>query len=544
MTVRLPRAHLRIGQRLALGYGFVIALLIATTLLGMIKLGAISTITDDALRDKYPNTLVVNQLIGELGTIARAMRNTLIMTEPGQVEQQLSDINHAKRKMADALDQLHKRVRDARGKELVQQIDIIASAYIVNQEDFVSLLGQGRRGEAKNLLLVDLNPYQNDYFETLDELQRHESTLMDQASADIGRSYQRARLMMMTATVAAALLSIGITFQITRSLLRQLGGEPDYASDIARRIAADDLGSDIDILPGDHASLLFAMKVMRDKLIERRDALQEANTELEHSVESLLRTQDDLVRSEKLAALGALVAGVAHELNTPLGNSLLAASALIDHTQGFERDSAQGIKRSHLDHFVGEVKQASAIVMRNLQRAGELVASFKQVAVDRASAQAREFLLDEVVGEIMLTLWPSLKKSGVVITHDVPLGIVMLSYPGPLGQVITNLINNAVLHGFDGRPGGTVHVAARRLENDWVELTVRDDGLGIAPDILGRIYDPFFTTKLGRGGSGLGLNIVYNMVHGVLGGRISASSELGKGALFTVTLPLTSHGGA
>ncbi len=243
-----------------------------------------------------------------------------------------------------------------------------------------------------------------------------------------------------------------------------------------------------------------------------------------------------------MAALGGLVAGVAHELNTPLGNSLLAASALIDHTQGFERDSALGIKRSNLDTFVAEVKQAGAIVMRNLQRAGELVASFKQVAVDRASAQAREFLLDEVVGEIMLTLWPSLKKSGVAITHDVPQGIVMLSYPGPLGQVITNLINNAVLHGFDGRQGGAVHVAARRLENDWVELTVRDDGLGIAPEILGRIYDPFFTTKLGRGGSGLGLNIVYNMVHGVLGGRIAAASELGKGACFTVTLPLTSNG--
>ncbi len=536
--------HLRIGQRLALGYGLVILLLIAMTLVGIARLGALSRTTDDALREKYPNTLTVNEVIGELGAIARAMRNTLIMSEPEQIKAQLDDIVSAKRKMAGLLEQLNQRVRDPRGREILQQIEIIRSAYIVNQEEFIALLAEGRRGEAKNLLLVDLNPYQNDYFRALGQLLRNESALMEQAGDEIRASYRRARTVMLGLTAFAALLSVGVTFYITRTLLRQLGGEPDYATSIARQIAAGRLELDIVIAPRDQSSLLFAMKVMRDRLDERSHALQDANSELEQSIVSLQQTQDDLVRSEKLAALGALVAGVAHELNTPIGNGVLAASSLLDHARAFEQACAQGLRKSALDAHLAEVTQAGEILLRNLSRADDLVASFKQVAVDRESSQARRFVLDEMIAEIMLTLWPTLKKSGVTIAHDIPAGIVMHSYPGPLGQVVTNLVNNAVIHGFDGAEGGNIAVSARVLDADWIELVVRDDGQGIAPDRLGRIYDPFYTTKLGKGGSGLGLNIVYNTVHGVLGGRIAVHSELGKGACFTIALPLLAFGAA
>ncbi|HAT34011.1 MAG TPA: hypothetical protein DCW29_25155 [Janthinobacterium sp.] len=530
---------LKIGQRLAFGYGFVILLLIGTTLVGIGKLGSLSETTNDALKDKYPNTQMVNELIVELGSLSLAMRNTLIVTEPEQVERQIGDIGKARRKMADLIEGLNRRVRDARGKEILRQIGIIGSTYTVNQEEFIELLEQHRMGEAKNLLQVDLSPYQNDYFLALDQLRRHESALMDQASDTIAQSYRTARKVMLVLTAFAALLSIGITFYITRSLLRQLGGEPDYATDIARKIAAGDLVSDIVLHAKDHASLLFVMKTMRDRLVERSGALHEANTELEQTIKSLLRAKDELVRSEKLAALGALVAGIAHELNTPIGNSLLAASSLIDHTQAFALDCATGVRRAALREHIAEVEYAGEIVLRNLRRAIDLVASFKQVAVDRASMQGRRFCLNDVVAEIVLTLWPTLKKTGVHITQAIPAEIVMHSYPGPLGQVLTNLINNAVLHGFDGRAEGHIHIAAKALADDWVELSVRDDGAGIAPASLKRIYDPFYTTKLGRGGSGLGLNIVYNMVHGLLGGSIEVESALERGTCFTLSLPAT-----
>ena len=534
----MRRLQLRIGQRLAFGYGFVVVLLIAMTLVGVSLLGTLSQTTDYALKEKYPNTLLVNAVINELGEIARAMRNTLIMSEPAQVQEQMADISGAKRRLATSMEQLNRRITDAQGREILQQIDIIRSAYLVNQEEFIGLVGQQRLGEAKNLLLVDLHPYQNDFFKALDQLQHHESDLMDRASSEVARTYQTARRVMLVLTVFAALLSIGITWAITRSLLKQLGGEPDYATEIARQIAAGNLESGIDINPGDRASLLYAMKAMRDALVERSSALQMANSELADSVESLNRTQDDLVRSEKLAALGALVAGVAHELNTPIGNSLLAASSLVDHTRAFTAACEQGVKRSALDAHLDDVRRAGDILLRNLSRSADLVSSFKQVAVDRQSSQSRQFNLSEVIAEIMLTLWPTLKKSGIKVQHDVPRDIMMNSYPGPLGQVVTNLVNNAVIHGFEGRDSGNIWLTVHSVEDGWIEMRVRDDGIGIAPEHVKLIYDPFFTTKMGRGGSGLGLNIVYNIVHGVLGGRIEVDTALGSGTSFVLTLPV------
>jgi C4-dicarboxylate-specific signal transduction histidine kinase len=287
-----------------------------------------------------------------------------------------------------------------------------------------------------------------------------------------------------------------------------------------------------------------ALRQYSDKLEEqvqlRTAQMVEANKGLEVSLETLQRAQDELVRSEKLAALGALVAGVAHELNTPIGNSLLAVSTLIDQTNAFTKASAEGIKRSTLQSFVENIGSGGEIVLRNLHRAGELVSSFKQVAVDRTTSQSRTFLLSDLTAEILLVLVPTVKKTGIVVRQEIPPGIEMNSYPGPLGQVLINLINNGLTHGFEDRSDGEILVAARALEGAMVELVVSDNGAGIAPENMGRIYDPFFTTKLGRGGSGLGLNIVYNIVYGILRGKIEVQSELGRGTRFMLVLPLSS----
>jgi PAS domain S-box-containing protein len=280
----------------------------------------------------------------------------------------------------------------------------------------------------------------------------------------------------------------------------------------------------------------------RDKLEDlvevRTKQIAEANRELGESLETIRRAQDELVRSEKLAALGSLVAGVAHELNTPIGNSLLAVSTLIDQTAAFNRACAEGVRRSALQAYVSDVQNGSQIVLRNLHRAVDLVASFKQVAVDRATSQRREFRLRDLTSEILLVLMPTFRKSGIRVYQEIPETIVMQSYPGPFGQVLINLVNNGLIHAFEGRSEGEIAIAAREVEKESVEITVRDNGVGIAPENMGRIYDPFFTTKLGRGGSGLGLNIVYNIVYGVLGGKIDVRSVLGEGTSFVMTLPL------
>lgn len=277
---------------------------------------------------------------------------------------------------------------------------------------------------------------------------------------------------------------------------------------------------------------------LEQRVAERTEALRQSNEELAATLLTLQRAQSELVRSEKLAALGALVAGVAHELNTPIGNCITVASTLDEQVAHFVESMQHGVRRSTLDQFTGSARLAADILLRNLHRASELVVSFKQVAVDQTSSQRRSFLLEEVVNEIVLTLQPTIRKTPFVVSCKIPPEIVCDSYPGPLGQVISNLINNAMLHGLDGLDQGTISISARSLGGTHFELTIADDGCGIATADQPRIFDPFFTTKLGRGGSGLGLNIVYNLVTGVLGGEIAVDSEPGRGSRFVIVAPL------
>jgi signal transduction histidine kinase len=268
--------------------------------------------------------------------------------------------------------------------------------------------------------------------------------------------------------------------------------------------------------------------------------LRKAQRDLQQTFETLKRAKEELVQNEKLAALGALVAGVAHELNTPIGNSLMVASTFQDQTSEIRQYLAQGsaLRRSVLDQYLNNAGIAVDILVRNLHRAADMVTNFKQVAVDQTSAQRRTFLLAEVVAGNLLTMTPMIKRTGCTVTQDIPPALMMDSYPGPLGQVLTNLVSNALVHGFEGRSCGSVQINSSNEEDGWVVLTVRDDGNGISEDNLQRIYDPFFTTKLGVGGSGLGLHIVHNIVTDVLGGRIAVHSALGIGTTFTLTLPL------
>jgi signal transduction histidine kinase len=239
-----------------------------------------------------------------------------------------------------------------------------------------------------------------------------------------------------------------------------------------------------------------------------------------------------------MAALGALVAGVAHELNTPLGNSLIASNTVRDHSRELRLQLEGGLRRSALESYLDDAESASAIIQRNLERAASLVSSFKQVAVDQASSQRRAFALAEVVDEIVMTVRPSLRRRPFRLAAEVDETVRLDSYPGALGQVLTNLITNAIVHGFEERNAGTVLVRGYAEGTEAAVLEVCDDGLGIPAFAQRRIFEPFFTTRMGRGGSGLGLHIVHSLVTNVLGGTITVKSTEGKGTRVRVTIPL------
>lgn len=284
--------------------------------------------------------------------------------------------------------------------------------------------------------------------------------------------------------------------------------------------------------------LLEYSGTLESKVRLRTQELESANHHLEAALASINSAQNELARIERMAALGSMVAGVAHELNTPLGNCLLVASTLTDETRQIEKALTEGtMRRSDLSHYVGAATESSKLLMRGLQQAAQLVGDFKQVAVDQSSAQRRKFTLSVVFQELAALLHSSLRKTPFTLELDIPADIELDSYPGPLGQVFSNLVNNAVVHGLEGHSEGSIHCTAK-LNGDHVLIVFKDSGKGIPQAIIKRIFEPFFTTKFGKGGSGLGLSITFNIITNVLGGEIRVTSEPEQGARFEISLPL------
>ncbi len=287
----------------------------------------------------------------------------------------------------------------------------------------------------------------------------------------------------------------------------------------------------------EHLEELVAARTL--ELLRSKDQAEQVNEELTAALENLSLTQDELVRRDKLAALGALVAGVAHELNTPIGNSLVMASTMSERTAELRRELEGGLRRSVLETYLDQAASADQVVLRNLNRAAALVASFRRIAVDGAQSQRSRFRLGEQVGELLHALEADLRRQGVTLEQELDQSLELDSYPAPLLQALRQLIDNAVVHGFgsgkDGRTG-TLRVAAHD-SGEEVVIDVIDDGIGIAGGNLPRIYDPFFTTRMGAGGSGLGLYVTHNIVTGVLGGHIDVASKVGLGTRFTLRLP-------
>ena len=280
------------------------------------------------------------------------------------------------------------------------------------------------------------------------------------------------------------------------------------------------------------ASLLAAL------FAEIRDKRRVAEAALHAS-----ETQRFLIETERLAALGGLVAGVAHEISSPIGTSLTVASTLAQRSAHFkEQIASDRLRRAQLSEFADGCQGAAEQLVANLQRAGGLIQSFKQVAVDRSTDDRRLFDLKLATEQVVASVRSRLTKSQSSLAMAVPPDIVMDSFPGPYGQVLTNLIFNAVTHGFANAPGGHMTIKAQRLGTDQVEVTFSDDGSGIPEGVQRHVFDPFFTTRRSQGSTGLGLYIVYNLVTQQLGGRIAIISAPGRGTTISLTLPLVAPG--
>ncbi|MBF0563397.1 MAG: PAS domain S-box protein, partial [Alphaproteobacteria bacterium] len=251
------------------------------------------------------------------------------------------------------------------------------------------------------------------------------------------------------------------------------------------------------------------------------------------------KNQENLVRAEKMAALGGLVAGVAHEINTPVGIALTSASHLAKETGKVVRLYEAGeLGSSDFEDYVQVATEATRLLVSNCNRAADMIRSFKQVAVDQTGGECRLFQLREYIDEILLSLKPRLKKTLITVDVDCPPDIFLDTNPGLLSQSLTNLVMNSIFHAFDdGATAGRITIKVSQPTPDEVEIRFTDDGKGIPVAIRDKIFDPFFTTRRGDGGSGLGLHIVYNAVSGGLKGTIMLDGASDRGTTFIIRIP-------
>ena len=293
---------------------------------------------------------------------------------------------------------------------------------------------------------------------------------------------------------------------------------------------------------------IVGVNVAAEEITERKRAevalkasereVRRARDTAEAALQNLRETQNSLIEAEKLAALGRLVAGVAHEINNPLGTSLTLASSLERKSRLFAEEAAQGtLKRSSLNEFVEAIRDGSAQLQESLNRAAGLIQSFKQVASDRNNSDMRSFDLGHLTEQVATGLHPALPKHGVTLNVECQRGLSMRSYPGSYGQVLTNLFLNSIAHAFPDGQQGKIAIKVRASGANDVEIIFTDDGCGMSADVRRQAFDPFFTTRRHQGCTGLGLHIVYSIVTDRLGGHLDLKSEPGRGTRVELKLP-------
>ncbi|GAC1630827.1 MAG: HAMP domain-containing sensor histidine kinase [Bradyrhizobium sp.] len=362
----------------------------------------------------------------------------------------------------------------------------------------------------------------------------------DRTLGDISRRVLSIAVIFLGIIISASVviaLSIRLPLQQIMAAMHAIASG-DYGRRVQGTAAKDEVGA-----------MARAVEVFRQNAIAKHtteDELRASKEKAEGALLELNTAQQNLIDAERLAALGGLVAGVAHEVNNPIGISLTVASSFARRAEMFEAElkSAAPMRRSRLEEFVQTSRDAAQQLVANLHRAGELIQSFKQVAVDRSHAERRQFSLAEATDQIVASLRPVLKRAPIALSVEVPEGLVIDGYPGAYGQILTNLFLNAVNHAFPDGRAGSISISARPRGSDDVEIIFADNGAGMTPDVQRQAFDPFFTTRRNEGGTGLGLHIVYNLVTQQLGGRMVLDSRLGQGTTFRIIMPRAAKGGS
>lgn len=363
-------------------------------------------------------------------------------------------------------------------------------------------------------------------------------------------------LIMLISFIGVVSVSTRNNHRITRHFSNMIKNLQDVAAGNYQTIASSDIYAEFDDIISAFNRMVFDLKTREDEINAHREEMIALNEELEQRVEdrtnklirtnlslektleNLKNTQQQLVESEKLASLGGLVAGIAHEINTPIGVTMTAITYLMEEgkllQQHFQEET---LTKEELKEYFDVFSEGTRIIEKNMQKASELIRSFKMMAVDQSNTDVREFDMGHYIKEVLFSLEPKIKKAKVEVIYEITEGIMHYANPGDVSQVITNLVMNALIHGFHQKIGGKLTLRVNQVKQ-LIHIDVTDNGVGIPEEHIHAIFEPFYTTKRGQGGTGLGLNIVHTIVTQKLKGSIRCISEVGVGTTFQVRIPI------
>lgn len=435
----------------------------------------------------------------------------------------------------------------ARDTEAVQRIydessdlgDTVASLPIspLIQSEMVEAIDQWRNGLATTIEgLTQQNRIAEEMDATTRQMINRARLLNETLTRNAERISDLVRNILISGAAVGLLLGSITGLAVARSITRPLQrlqqsmaelAENSRAGPIANFDRRDELGD-----------MARATNVFITEIGRREQALRKSKERADAALAELQQTQTDLIQAEKLASLGQLVAGVAHEINTPLGIALTTSTLLGEESKRFAEAAESGrLQRSVLRRFMERMNEGTNLLFTNLTRAADLVHSFKQVAADQASGERRQFVMDDWLSDLLTSLSPVLRKTRHEVTIECPPDVRLDTYPGALGQVLTNLLTNAIAHAYSKDDAGHIAIRVSEPAGDTVRIVFSDDGKGIPSAHLGKVFDPFFTTGRSAGSTGLGLHIVYNLVTSRLHGHVSLYSKVGKGTRFTIDIP-------
>ncbi len=440
---------------------------------------------------------------------------------------------------------VHQTLASSRIQSLHQQLQRHTQAYQQSAAQAIEISTVNLKLATERLNLAnDAFVMMNQSFSEVLDAQR--GAIDAEITGQVSRSQFSVRVIVLSMCLAA-LLMIGLSMLLARLLSRSIETQINLLSDLGKQAGGAEFATSGQHEVSKLGAVIASFQTILLRLKNSEHTLSLANQELRNEVVLRKQVEDDLRLSEqvvrktseeKMAALGTLVAGVAHEINTPMGIGVTAASNLQDevaHVRHLYNENA--MRKEDLEDFLSASDQTTRILLNNLERAAALIHRFKQVAVDQSSEAMRNIHLQTYLRDMMKNLEPKIKQTQLQYTIECPDEITLDSYPGALSQIVTNLVMNAIMHAYEPGQSGLLTIRAGIVE-EQVKLEFSDNGVGIPHSIIDQIFNPFFTTKRGAGGSGLGLHIVYNLMVQTLNGSIHCNSKSGEGTTFTLLWPL------